>query len=162
MSKPYKRGKKGAGRHVQLPEWLQALPAWATMKPGPRALYIEVKRRFNGTNNGKIILSHRNAAAALASNRNTVGVWFNDLQERGFIYMTQAPHLGPSGIGKASVWALDEMPTHDGKPARLASREWSQKQNPRTKNRTARPKKQASCDPKPAQADAPVLKIVTQ
>ena len=33
--KPYKAHKRGAGRHVQLAEWLQATAAWATLTPGP-------------------------------------------------------------------------------------------------------------------------------
>lgn len=106
VRKPYKGNKKGAGRHVQLSEWLQKSEAWATLRPGPRALYIEIKRRFNGVNNGRIILSHRDAAKALAVHRNTVGPWFRDLEERGFIRMTQVPHLGPSGVGMTSHWAL--------------------------------------------------------
>ena len=64
-TKPYKKHKRGAGRHVQLPEWLQSSKAWATLKPGPRALYVELKRRYNGVNNGRIHLSHRDAAKAL-------------------------------------------------------------------------------------------------
>ena len=75
----YKAKKKGAGRHVQLPEWLQSSPAWATLKPGPRALYLELKRRYNGVNNGSIYLSHRDAAKALNIHRNTVGRWFEEL-----------------------------------------------------------------------------------
>jgi DNA-binding transcriptional regulator YhcF (GntR family) len=66
------------------------------MKPGPRALYIEIKRRFNGTNNGEIFLSYRDAARALNVHRNTVGSWFEELQERGFITLTTPPHLGPA------------------------------------------------------------------
>ena len=135
MGKQYKWQKKGAGRHVQLPEWLQASKAWATLKPGPRALYVELKRRFNGSNNGRIILSHRDAAKALAVHRNTVGPWFDELQTRGFIRMTQAPHLGPAGIGLASVWGLEEMPMQDGKPACKGFMTWSAKQNPPHKNR---------------------------
>ena len=136
--KPYKNSKRGVGRHVQLPEWLQASEAWATLKPGPRALYVELKRRYNGSNNGQIYLSHRDAAAALNVHRNTVGPWFDELQARGFIDLAQAPCLGPAGIGKASVWALGEMPTSDGKPAQRAFMRWREKQKPRTKNRTAR------------------------
>ncbi len=113
-SKPYKHKKRGVGRFVQLPEWVQATEAWATLPPGPRALYIELKRRFNGTNNGDIYLSHRDAAAALAVHRNTVGPWFNILEERGFIRMTRAPHLGPVGVGRSSTWALAEERTADG------------------------------------------------
>ena len=88
------------------------------MPPGPRALYIELKRRFNGTNNGRIFLSHRDAAKALNVHRNTVGPYFDTLTERGFIFLTQGPHLGPSGIGRASVWGLAEEATPDGQPAR--------------------------------------------
>ncbi|TDT73627.1 hypothetical protein BDE40_2400 [Litoreibacter halocynthiae] len=160
--KPYKGHKKGAGRHVQLPEWLQASEAWATLRPGPRALYIELKRRFNGSNNGHIILSHRDGANALNVNRNTVGPWFQELEERGLIHMTRAPHLGPSGIGKASVWALDELRTDDMRPARKAFMSWKQKQNPPTKNRTPRPSDYDSEQSKQGQAEVTVLKIVTR
>lgn len=134
LNKPYKRQKKGAGRHVQLPEWLQATEAWATLPPGPRALYIELKRRFNGTNNGQIFLSHRDAATALSVHRNTVGPWFKELERRGFIRMTKGPHLGAEGHGKAAQWALCEMPTSDGKPHDLTFRQWQQKEKPGTKS----------------------------
>ena len=138
VSKPYKAQKKGAGRHVQLPEWVQASEAWATLKPGPRALYVELKRRYNGSNNGRIILSHRDAADLLNVHRNTPGAWFDELEARGFIRTTQGHHLGPSGIGQSSHWALEEMPTDDMKTAPKAFMSWRQKQKPRTKNRTPR------------------------
>jgi hypothetical protein len=146
VGKPYRAHGKGTGRHVQLPEWLQASKAWSTLKPGPRALYIELKRRFNGSNNGKIILSHRDAAMALSVHRNTVGPWFQELQDRGFIRMTLGPYLGPSGIGKSAMWELDEMPTADKKPAQKAFMSWRPKQKPRTKNRTPR---HSGCDTGP-------------
>ncbi|MCI5040687.1 MAG: hypothetical protein MRY81_13495, partial [Donghicola eburneus] len=93
--KPYKRGKKGAGRFVQLTEYMQATAAWKDLKPGPRALYVELKRRFNGSNNGEIFLSHRDAAKALNVHPNTVGGYYQALEEHGFIRMTTGPHLGP-------------------------------------------------------------------
>lgn len=135
MAKHYKHQKRGmAGQHVQLPEWLQASKAWATMKPGPRALYVELKRRFKGSNNGAIYLSHRDAAKALNVHRNTVGGYFLELEQRGFIRLTVAPHLGPSGIGEASVWALEELPTQDGKPAGKTFMQWGRKnKNPAQK-----------------------------
>ena len=143
MSKQYRRHKRGgAKKFVQLEEWVAASEAWATMKPGPRALYFELKRRFNGKNNGAIFLSHRNAAMALNVHRNTVGPMFRELERRGFIRLQVAPHLGPSGIGEASVWALEELPTQDGKPAVKAFMRWSEKQFPRTKSVPARHKKQ--------------------
>ncbi len=123
----YKRHKRGTVRFVQLPEWLMASEAWATLKPGPRALYVELKRRYNGSNNGRIFLSHRDAAALLNVHRNTVGKWFAELTKRGFIWMAQPPHLGPSGIGQASLWGLSEETTDDGKPARKTFMSWRQK-----------------------------------
>lgn len=136
---PYKRGKRGAGRHVQLPEYLQATEAWGTMKPGPRALYIELKRRFNGSNNGRIILSHRDAARACNVSKNTVGRWFAELERRELIHMEVAPHLGPSGVGVAALWSLQEHPTSDGKAARRGFVSWREKQNPDPKAGTPRP-----------------------
>ncbi|GAA6176965.1 hypothetical protein [Sulfitobacter pacificus] len=132
VKKPYKGHKKGAGRHVQLPEWLQASEAWRTLPVGPRALYVELKRRFNGSNNGRVILSHRDAAKAVNAHRNTVGRWFTELEDRGFIVMAQAPHLGPSGIGKSSHWTLTEYPTDNMKPATVDFMRWPAKQKPPT------------------------------
>jgi len=122
--KPYKAHKRGGGRFVQLPEWVMVTDAWATLPVGPRALFIELKRRFNGANNGEIFLSHRDAAIALNVHRNTIGPWFKILEERGFIHMTRAPHLGPSGVGRASTWALAEARTMDGGSATLAFKKW--------------------------------------
>ncbi|WP_372572667.1 hypothetical protein [Ruegeria jejuensis] len=161
MGKPYKRNKRGGSRHVQLLEWLQACPAWASLKPGPRALYVELKRRFNGSNNGSIVLSHRDAAKALNTHRNTVGGWFDVLEERGFIHAVRGHCLGPSGIGESAHWALDELPTDDGKPARKTFMRWDEKKNPRTKIVTGRHK---NCDGDAEISrtnDPPVLKIVT-
>ena len=160
--KSYKKGKRGAGRHVQLPEYLQATEAWATLKPGPRALYIELKRRFNGSNNGRIILSHRDAASALNVHRNTVGPWFAELEQRGFIAMVQGPHLGPAGIGQAALWALTELPTADGRPASRAFRSWRVNQKPRTKSEQARRKEQDSPTRKRNDEGKTVLKAVGQ
>jgi hypothetical protein len=133
--------KKGrsSGRFVMLPEWLQASEAWATLKPGPRALYIELKRRFDGMNNGAIFLSHRDAARALNVNKDTVAGWFADLQTRSFITMTQGGHLGPSGIGQAAKWALQEE-GQDGRPPVKGFMAWRGKQNPVPRTRTSCPK----------------------
>ncbi len=163
MASSYKKHKKGggAGRHVQLPEWLQASEAWATLRPGPRALYIEVKRRFNGKNNGAIFISHRDAAKALNVHRNTVGPYLRELERRGFIHLTVAPHLGPSGIGEASVWALEELPTQDGKLAGKAFMRWAEKQKPRTKFVPPRHKKQDATPTADTQTPQTVTKSVT-
>ncbi len=159
--KPYKSHKRGAGRHVQLPEWLKASEAWATLRPGPRALYVELKRRFNGRNNGHILLSHRDAAKALHVHYNTVGPYFKELQDRGFIRMTQGYHLGASGIGQTSHWALEELPTDDLKSAQKSFMSWREIQNPRTKNGTPRHNNSDTDQLQASKIRRGVLKIVT-
>lgn len=140
------RGGNKTGRtppkFVQVYYWMMQTEAWATMPPGPRALYIELKRQYNGHNNGAVFLSHRDAAKALHVHRNTVGPWFKALEERGFIAMTRGPHLGPSGVGIASTWALTELPTMDGKRATIAFKEFkTPAQKPcKTVTNTVRPR----------------------
>jgi len=159
-SKPYKRKKRGAGRFVQLSEKLQKTETWALLKPGPRALYVEIRRRFNGYNNGRIVLSHREAASALNVHRNTVGPWFNTLIEQGFIRLTSRSYLGPDGVGRAALIALTEEAC-DGKPATRDFERWKAKQKPRTKNRTARHKNCASEDNTAVSSAYGVTKTVT-
>lgn len=128
------RRKKSGGRFVQMYEWVMRSAAWNSLKPGPRALYLEIKRRYNGTNNGEIVLSHRQAAELLNVHRNTVGPWFDTLIARGFIELACGPHLGSLGIGKASVWRLTEEPSSDRRPASKTFMQWSaEKQKPRTR-----------------------------
>ena len=62
MPKAYKSNKRGNGKHVAIFEDMQRTDAWRTLKPSPRALYVEIKRRFYGSNNGQILLSYRDAA----------------------------------------------------------------------------------------------------
>ena len=106
-----KRGKRGnEGKYVQLHEWFLQCESWQSLGVGPRALYVELKRFFNGSNNGTIFLSHRDAANALNCNRQTAGRYFQELEEWGFIKQTCGPCLGPSGKGKAAQYALTELP----------------------------------------------------
>jgi Predicted transcriptional regulators len=107
----------GGSRWVQLPEWLLGTPAWCGLSVGARALYIELKRRFNGGNNGNLRLSHREAAALLGLHRNSIGKLFRELEGAGFIRMMEGYYLGPSGVGLTSCWALDEYAMPDGTPA---------------------------------------------
>lgn len=117
-------------------EWLQASEAWATLKPGPRALYMELKRRFRGHNNGSIFLSHRDAAKALNCGRDTVAKYFKELEHRGFIVVTKGHCLGHEGVGRAAHYRLTEEP-YKSKPATKEFMDWRKpkKQKPSRKNR---------------------------
>ena len=146
MAKPYRHGKKRGGRFVSLPEWLMASAAWQDLKPGPRALYVELKRRFNGGNNGEIFLSHRDAARALNMGREAVAGYFRALKAHGFIVETRGHSLGPSGIGQSATYALTEEAL-PGKPATKDFLRW-RKQKPRRKTRHSLAGKSGQTGPK--------------
>ena len=110
--------KRGNGGFIQLDHSLYDSPAWQALKPGPRALYLEMRRQFNGYNNGRIFLSQRDAAKALNINRETVEKYRAELVVKGFIIKTKGHHLGVDGVGKSAHWALTEEMLNGAKPTR--------------------------------------------
>ena len=104
--------------------------AWLDMKPGPRALYLELKTRFNGSNNGHLYLSHRDAGKALNVGRDTAGTYFAELIEKGFIVQTRGHCLGPSGVGQSATYALTEEKL-DGAPATKDFMKWKKQKTRR-------------------------------
>lgn len=128
MTKNYGLHRGKGGRFVQMHHWLLDSEAWRCLRPGPRALYLELRRRFTGGNNGQIFLSHRDAAEALCVGRDTVANYFSELIDKGFIAVTRGHCLGPSGIGQATVYRLTEE-RYQGKPPSKEFMAWK-KQNP--------------------------------
>ena len=122
----YKFHKRGEPKFVQIYYSLMDTTAWKNFKPAPRALYLELKRQYNGYNNGKILLSYRDAAKRLNVSYNSVGSWFKELEKCGFIICMQRPHLGPSGVGQTSHWRLTEY-EYDGNSATHEYRMWKPK-----------------------------------
>jgi len=120
---PRKNYKRGAGRFIQFDHWVYDSAAWQALKPGPRALYLEMKRRYNGFNNGEIFLSQRDAAKALNVGRDTVEAYRRELVAKGFIVQTKGHHLGAAGIGQAARWALTEYSVGIAKPT-FAFKAW--------------------------------------
>lgn len=73
------------GKYIQLSEWLLKSTAWRHASVYERGLYIEIKRRYNGSNNGDIPLSHREACDLLGCSNRPVLTAFRGLQMKGFI-----------------------------------------------------------------------------
>ncbi len=128
MARKYKRGS--GARFTMIDHWLSNSTAWKAMKPGPRQLYFELKKRFNGRNNGQIFLSHRDASRELNVDRSTVAKYFRVLVEQGFIVATEAHSLGVDGCGKATKWRLTEERS-DGFEATKDFMKISKNKNPR-------------------------------
>src|SRR5262249_17128435 len=74
-------------------------PAWKEMSFGARLLYIALLRRlsFTNYNNGHVYLSTRKAAQEIGAHKDTVVIWFRELQHYGFIELVEPGTLGVKG-----------------------------------------------------------------
>lgn len=109
---------------VLLPETLLSSAAYRSLSPYARSLLVELRRRHNGTNNGRIALTRRHAADLLGCTSAVAVRAFADLQDRGFIVRT-----GEDGglSGRASAWALTDLPM-PGQPATRDFLRWRAKE----------------------------------
>ena len=112
-SRPRKRKVNKKGRNpggapfVQLFHYLLNSPAWQSLRPPARALYVEIVKRFNGCNNGEISLSVREAARLLHIAKDTAGKTFHELEDKGFVRRRQCGSFDWK-IHHASTWILTE------------------------------------------------------
>jgi hypothetical protein len=106
--KQWSRGR--TERYVSLRYWLLESPAWRRLPCAARALYIELAKRYNGRNNGRISYSVREGAEALKVTKDTAGRMLKVLQERGFIVRTKQGAFSLKVSREASEWRLTEYP----------------------------------------------------
>jgi hypothetical protein len=95
-------------RWLQLRHWLLRSTAWRSLTGNARALYIEIAMRYNGSNNGRIPYSAREAIAALHISKSTAGRLFKILEDRGFIVCTKRGAFSLKTTKDASEWRLTE------------------------------------------------------
>lgn len=98
--------KNGDYSCTEMYDWVMNTAAWRSMKPGPRALYLELKRIFNGKNNGLIAMGVGSASKLLSVSSKTVTGYFEELMRRGFIKQV------PAKINGDSLWELTEVGIH--------------------------------------------------
>jgi hypothetical protein len=72
MSRSNRHRRKGSlGSFVALPKYLLQSLAWRTLKPVPRAAFVELVDIYNGVNNGWLGMSVRNLVALSSDSKNT-------------------------------------------------------------------------------------------
>ncbi len=127
MSRKIKDRSRGIsqGHFFQIYEWFMKTAAWQHATVYERALYLELKRRYNGGNNGNISLSHREAMALVKCSNTPIENAFKGLISKGFIQAQQKGSFGwktnseSAGYGRATRWLLTELPQDI--PLRVAS-----------------------------------------
>jgi hypothetical protein len=115
------------GRHVRLDHYLLKSIAWQSLDAVARAIYVEVKFRYNGSNNGRIPYSIREAADALGIGKTTAAKGFRALQVTGFLVAETRGHFDRK-MRHASEWRLTEAAC--GLTGALATREFTRWQPP--------------------------------
>jgi DNA-binding transcriptional regulator YhcF (GntR family) len=104
-----KRTKEKESRHVRLYHWFLKSEAWRSLSPNARALYVEIVARYNGSNNGRIPFSVREAAEALHIGKNAASTAFSELQDRGFLVIAKRSAFSLK-TKTATEWRLTEFP----------------------------------------------------
>ena len=93
MSNKIKRVRRHQTRHrrsngpnfIQLFRYMLDSPAYVSLSTVARAVLIEVNRGYNGSNNGRIVLSERVLAERLTCHRHTIRRALHELVRKGFI-----------------------------------------------------------------------------
>ncbi len=111
------KGRNAYEPFVKLTSNLLASPAWIEASPEAHSLYIAIRKRYNGTNNGKLSFSCREAAIVIHSGKNTANNKLKELVEHGLI---KQAIKGRFRNRWASTWILTNE-VLDGQPA---THEW--------------------------------------
>lgn len=130
----------GPARFLKIEHWILKTPAWRCLPPASRALYVEIAQRYNGSNNGEISLSVREASHLIHVAKDTATKSFHELEEKGFIRR----HLCGSFNWKArhaTTWILTEHSFLDKAATKEFARWAPEKLEAGPKGRTNRPKR---------------------
>ncbi|UDF28474.1 UNVERIFIED_ORG: hypothetical protein LHK14_13245 [Roseateles sp. XES5] len=116
MKKNQNRRLASDGRYFPMFEWFMRSAAWHHASVYEKALYVEIKRRYDGKNNGDIPMSHREAAGLLGCSNKPIAAAFAGLQEKGFLKASikgsfdwKVAKAGKN-FGRCTRWELTELP----------------------------------------------------
>lgn len=116
-----RKKKQGGERFVKLPHYLLEHPSWVELTPKAKLILIEIKRRYNGSNNGKITLSCREAGKVSGCSKDTALRALYELEYYGHIICRTS---GTFGNRHASEYILtaesynNQPATNNWKPPR--------------------------------------------
>ena len=111
---------KGEGQYALLPYALLHSMAWRSLSGQAVKVFLELRTRFHGANNGQLILSLDEAARLLGLGKATVQRALVELQDKGFVICTRKGQW----YGRlASTWATTDKPV-DGSSAVQSWKTW--------------------------------------
>lgn len=108
-NRPNQKGRNPQTRFARLDHKLLNSSAYRALSTTARALIVEITMLENGSNNGSLYLSIRDAAGRLGmSDLTSVRKAFDELQDLGFIQMTEEAyfHVKAANKSRARCWRL--------------------------------------------------------
>ena len=117
MAKANAKGRNDGAKHVRLYWWLLDCAAYRHLSCYGRALLIEFIYRHTGENNGRVLMSVRDAADRLGVAFNTALKALGELQDKGFLRLAKA---GSFRLKRrhAAEWTLTMYALGDLKPTK--------------------------------------------
>jgi hypothetical protein len=106
------RSNRG-GQFVPIPYDMAASIAWLSLSGAAVKVYVELRRRYNGGNNGDLSLSLDEATRLLHLGKATVARAFAELVTKGFIVMTAR---GRWYGRQATTYAVTDRPMKNSPP----------------------------------------------
>lgn len=110
MSKRHPRRKTTARRFAMLPLHVLESEAVCTLNHAAFRVLVLLAAAYNGSNNGALGVTHRQAAKAGIASRNTLYGALRDLVERGLIEMTFPASRVPP---RPTMYAVTWLPAND-------------------------------------------------
>jgi len=100
-------------QYVPIPYPMAKSDAWRSLSGAAVKVYVELRSRFNGGNNGDLFLSFAEAGDLLGLGKSTVKRAFDELEAKRFIVKTSD---GSFRGRRAATWAVTDRPLRRGEP----------------------------------------------
>ena len=114
-----KRSKQG--QYAPLPYPMLKSEAWRGLSNNAVRVFLELHTRYNGSNNGKLVLSYAEAAKALGIGKAGVQRAYKQLTDRGLLALEAK---GDWYGRKAHEWRLTYKPVQKAKGVSPPTNEW--------------------------------------
>lgn len=142
--KPDATGRsKGEEQFLPIPFSMSRSAAFRSLSGPALKVWVELRCRYNGANNGRLSLSFRQAAERLGLGKSTVARAFKELVEKGFLKLRKA---GRWYGRQATEWILTDI-KYDGYPATRDWQNWRPPSKPEKQKSVPRRHRQSASVP---------------
>ncbi|WAJ30965.1 hypothetical protein [Antarcticirhabdus aurantiaca] len=115
-------------KHIRLYDWMLSSPAYRSLSVYARCLYTEIRRRYNGSNNGAISMAFREAMELVGCSNRPLLAAFAELQEKGFVRAVQKGAFDwktrADGKSRATTWLITEFKADHPTPSITAAKDF--------------------------------------